>query len=64
MRFTLFINSKEGVIEYPLPAVNDRDVRIPLTGLSDERELLFEVYDGVWALNVYTCIRNETEKSS
>lgn len=51
MRFVFYINSANGVYEYFLPAVNDRQVKLPLTGFRDDIALSLEVYDNVWSIN-------------
>ncbi len=49
-RYTLYINFKEITAEYPLPAVNNRNVIIDMSSVISGCRLSFEVYDNIWSI--------------
>ena len=49
MSYTLYINQKEKLAEYPLPAVNNRQLAVDITEVCGCM-LSLEVYDGIWRI--------------
>ena len=50
-RYTLYINFKGKVAEYPLPAANNRNITIDMSSVIEDCKLNFEVYDNMWVVN-------------
>ena len=64
-KFTLYINFRNTVIEYVLPAMNDKSFTADVVSGTDRLALSFEVYDGVWTLlsNEHICFFEDREHS-
>ncbi|MCC8070059.1 MAG: type VII secretion protein EssC [Ruminococcus sp.] len=49
-KYILYIHHNDRVIEYPLPATNDRMVNIDLSIIGNNLYIPFEVFDGKWTI--------------
>lgn len=56
IRYTLYVNFKENIVEYPLPAVDNRRVVLNVNDSADPCSIHFEVFDGEWTI----CSSNAT----